>query len=187
MFALGALMLIGHLVLNTNRAFMSEHNRLDNAEFGITAIALAQSLVEEAMGKYFDANPETSISGEITSTSDLTAVGSLGHAVSEKYRDGTNDFNDFDDFNNLFLVYKSSNPADTAKTTGSDWETIIPNLEAKTYVKARVEYVKVNGSNIPIADSVSNVQTWHKKITVTVINPTTQDSLKYSAIMSYWR
>ena len=187
MFALVALAIMGYLSMNINRSILSEDDRVSRGEFGITAIALAQSLTEEATGKYFDANPETSIPAEVTNTSSLTAVNSLGRGPTEKYRNGTNDFNDLDDYNNLLLVYKSNNPADTASTAGSHWETIVPGLEAKFFIKAKVQYVKVNGSGIPIPDSASSVPTWHKKITVTVINPTTKDTLSYPAIMSYWR
>lgn len=187
LFALGALSIMGSLGLNANKAIMAESARINSGESGITSVGLAQSLVEEAMGKYFDSKTETAITGEITSTADLTPVSALGPGPSERYRGGVNDFNDVDDFNNLFLVYKSSNPSDTASTSGSNWETIVPSLEAKYYVKTKVSYVRVAGSNIPIADSESTVPTWHKKLTVTVINPTSRDTLVYPAVMSYWR
>lgn len=187
LFALGALSIMGSLGLNANKAIMAESARINSGESGITAVGLAQSLVEEAMGKYFDAKIDTSITGEITSTTELTPLSALGPGPSERYRGGANDFNDFDDFNNQFLVYKSSNPSDTASTSGSSWETIVPSLEAKYYVKTKVRYVRVNMSNIPMADSISTVPTWHKQLTVTVINPTSRDTLVYPAIMSYWR
>ncbi len=192
MFALLALSILGYLALNTNKAIMTENERVSRGEFGVTGLAIAQSVAEEAMSKYFDANPETSVPGEIASTSSLTAVASLGKGVTEKYRNGTNDFNDFDDFNNLFLVYKSSHPSDTATTTGSSWETIVPNLERKYFVKCTVNYVKVN-AGVPIMDSVSTTPTWHKRMLIKVINPqppaskpTPDDTLWYPIIMSYW-
>ncbi len=187
LFALGALSIMGTLGLNANKTIIAENTRINSGESGITAVGLAQSLVEEAMGKYFDAKIDTAITGEITLTSQLTPVDQLGPGPNENYRAGTNDFNDFDDFNNLFLVYKSSNPSDTASTSGSDWETIVPSLEAKYFVKTKVTYISVNVSNIPQANSASSVPTWHKKLTVTVINPTSRDTLVYPAIMSYWR
>jgi hypothetical protein len=110
MFALLALSILGYLALNVDRAILSENDRVNRGEFGITALSLAQSLVEEAMGKYFDARPETSILGEISTTTALTSPDSLGRGPTERYRYGTDDFNDFDDYNNLFLVYKSDNP-----------------------------------------------------------------------------
>ena len=193
--ALGALVILGLLGLNTNKAIMSENSRVNSGESGIAAVSIAQSLTEEAMAKYFDASPETAVPGEITSTSSLTPVGSLGHGSGEGYRTGTSDFNDFDDYNNLFLVYKSDKAGDAATTPGADKEIIVPGIDTKYYVKVRVQYVKVNASNIPVADDTSTVPTWHKKMTVTVINlsrrasseSNAQDTLVYPAIMSYWR
>lgn len=187
MFALGALSLVSFMVLNTNKSLMSNNERVNQGQYGITAISLAQSLSEEAMSKYFDAKLESEITGELTSTADLTPVGSLGPGSTERYRDGTNDFNDFDDYNNLFIVYKSTNPADTAATAGSHWETAIPNLDSKYFVRAQVQYIdisKLNDAN-PLND-ISPVPTWHKKLTVTVINATTRDTLVLPTIMSYW-
>ncbi len=186
MLALGALILLGVLTLNTNRAILTHDDDMNVDESRITAMALAQSLAEEAGAKYFDAQPEDQPPGVLNNTSDLTPVNALGHGATEHYRGGAHDFNDFDDFNNLFVVYKSSNPADTASTPGSDYESIIPGLKAKYYLKAKVEYVKVDGSNIPIADQTSGVPTWHKRITVTVIDITRRDTVVYPAIMSYW-
>jgi hypothetical protein len=190
MFAMGALSIMGYLALNMDKALMSDNERVNRGEFGITALAIAQSVAEEAMSKYFDAKVETATSGEIMNTDSLTAVAYLGKGSTEKYRDGTNDFNDFDDFNNLFLVYKSNNPSDTAKTTGSHWETVVPNLERKYFVKCTVNYVKVS-SGIPALDSVSTTQTWHKRMLIKVINPqafqpTADDTVTYPIIMSYW-
>lgn len=192
-FALCALTILSMLALNTNTAIMSDGERVSRGEFGITALAIAQSVAEEAMSKYFDANPETSVPGEISSTSLLTPAASLGKGTTEGYRNGTNDFNDFDDFHNLFLVFKSSNPADTAKTSGSDWETIIPNLERKYLVRCTVNYVKLGPSGVPMLDSVSTTPTWHKRMLISVINPqppsakpTPDDTLRYPIIMSYW-
>jgi hypothetical protein len=170
---------------------MSDNERVNRGEFGITALAIAQSVAEEAMSKYFDAtNSEMSLPGEIKSADSLTSVDRLGKGPTEKYRDGTNDFNDFDDFNNLFIVYKSSNPLDTARTTGSHWETVVPNLERKYLVKCTVNYVKVTGG-VPKLDSVSTTPTWHKRMLVKVINPqafqpTADDTVTYPIIMSYW-
>lgn len=191
MFAMGALSIMGYLALNADKALMSDNERVNRGEFGITALAIAQSVAEEAMSKYYDANPETSVPGEISSTSSLTPVASLGKGSTEQYRDGTNDFNDFDDFNNLFLVYKSSNSSDTAKTSGSHWETVVPNLERKYYVKCTVNYVKLSPSGAPMLDSVSTTPTWHKRMLIKVINPqafqpTVDDTVTYPIIMSYW-
>jgi MSHA pilin protein MshD len=186
MFALAAFVILGLITLSATKGILSQNETVNDADTGIAAISLAQSLIQEAMSKYFDANPETATPASLDNPAHLTDVNHLGHGPTEKYHDGANDFNDFDDFNGLFLVYKSSNPADTARTPGSDWETVVPGLKAKFYVKATVEYVKVDAADIPIPDQVSNQRTWHKKLTVRVINTTTKDTLVFRAIQSYW-
>jgi hypothetical protein len=181
MFAIAALSLIGYLALSSNRNIASAQEDVNRGEFGTTAVSLATSVIEEAMGKMFDANIEDSLLAPVKNTGHLTHNHNLGPDAGEAYHVPGKDFNDFDDFNNLFLVFKSSNPADTVSTPGSNRETIVPNLRSKYYIRTKVGYVHLNH-----LDDVSPARTWHKKITVTVINATTQDSLVYPAIMSYW-
>lgn len=187
MFAIAALSLICLMALNTNKSIMADNDRLNQGQFGVVAISLAQSLSEEAMSKFFDAKTETAITGELTSLSQLTPVNLLGPGPTERYRNGATGFNDVDDYNDLFLVYKSANPSDTASTPGSDWETIVPNLDSKYFVKARVQYIDITRltDTDPMNDT-SSTPTWHKRITVTVINPATKDTLVYPSIISYW-
>jgi hypothetical protein len=181
MLVIGAITLLGILVLNANSTILQSNTTMDTSEFGITAVSLATSLVEEAMGKMFDQVIADSNTGTITSESQLTPVGNLGPDVSEAYRNGTRDFNDFDDFNNIFLVYKSNVAADTVHTPGSTWEAIVPGIRAKYFVKARVYYV-----DYLHLDDTSNVRTYHKKIVVTVTSTGSPDTLRFPAIMSYW-
>ncbi len=190
--------LLGLLSLRTNSTIIQANQTQNNSEFGVTAVSLATSIVEEAMGTMFDSSIGDTVSAAVdTSLSKLTAPGSLGHSGTESFRGakpGTIDFNDFDDFHNLFLVYKSDHPSDTAKTTGSDYEFIVPGIRSKYFVRAKVTYV-----NIANLNSTTNVRTWHKKIVVTVSTPypkignaaqQLQDSLSrtlvFPAVMSYW-
>ncbi len=180
LFVVGAMFILGLLLLNSNKTIMQTDETRNSSDFGVTAVSLAASLIEEASGKMFDAAIEDSSTGQITSPSLLTAVSSLGHGSAEKYR-SANDFNDFDDFNNLFIVFKSDNSADTAKTTGSDWEAVVPGIRTKCFVRAKVFYVQP-----PNLDVASTVRTWHKKIVVTVTSPSFKDTIAIPAIMSYW-
>jgi hypothetical protein len=175
---LGALSLLGALVLNTNTGLMETNQTMNNSEFGITAVSLATSLVEEAMGKMYDQVIADSTSGALTDPSQLSVV--LGPGTGEAYR-GALPFNDFDDFNGLFLVYKSDKLADAPTTPGSSYEYVVPGLHAKYFVKAKVNYVNYQHLN-----DTSAVRTWHKKITVTVTSPSCKDTLVFPAIMSYW-
>ena len=181
MLVIGALTLLGILVLNANSTILQSNNTMDTSEFGITAVSLATSLVEEAMGKMFDEVVSDSTTGAITDSSQLTPIGSLGPEGTEAYRNGLTDFNDFDDFNNLFLVYKSNVGTDTVSTPGSSWETIVPGIRAKYFVRARVYYVSVGA-----LDDTSNHRTFNKKIVVTVTSTGSKDTLRFPAVMSYW-
>ena len=175
---LGALSLLGGLVLNTNSNLLETNQTMNNSEFGITAVSLATSLVEEAMGKMYDETIADSTSPALTNPNQLSVT--LGPVGGEQYRGGTS-FDDFDDFNGLFLVYKSAVPADSVMTPGSSYEYKVKGLRAKYFVRAKVNYVNYTNLN-----DTSAVATWHKKITVTVTSPSSPDTLSFPAIMSYW-
>ncbi len=181
MLVIGAITLLGILVLNANSTILQTNTTMDTSEFGITAVSLATSLVEEAMGKMFDQVIADSTTGAITDSNQLTPVAGLGPDGPESYRSGTNDFNDFDDFNNIFLVYKSNVGSDTIPTPGSTWETVVPGIRAKYFVRARVYYVSPG-----FLDDTSSHRTFHKKIVVTVTSTGSKDTLRFPAIMSYW-
>jgi len=187
MLVVAALSLLGILILNSNRTIMETNDIQNDSEFGITAVSLATSLVEESMGKMFDA-VVADTSNTLTDSTLLTPVAGLGHSVTESYRGnvaGTNDFNDFDDYNNLFLVYKSTNPADTVHTPGSDYEFKVPGIRSKYFVRAKVYYVQPTNLN-----GTSATPTWHKKIVITVTRPqpfaNKADTLIFPAVMSFW-
>ena len=177
-----ALMLLGILVLNTNKTLLSTNDTQNTSEFGITAVSLATSLVEEANGKMFDEVVADSTTGALTAPSQLSPA--LGPNGSEAYRDPVHDFNDFDDFNGLFLVYKS--PLDSAVTAGATKEFTMPGIRAKYLVRVRVEWVNPTAANSYNIDAVAVTKTWHKKLTVTVTSPSMTDTLTYPSIMSYW-
>jgi hypothetical protein len=183
MFVLAGIFLLGIVILTANDSLLESTDVMNDSEFGITSVSLATSIVEEAMGKMYDEVIADSTTGALSNPSQLSST--LGSDGAETYRGAANDFNDFDDFNNLFLVYKSDNPADTASTPGSNWETIVPGIRSKYFVRTKVVYVPWNN-----LDGVSGSPTWHKKIIVTVTrpqpHPTKADTLVFPAVMSYW-
>jgi hypothetical protein len=183
MLVIGGIVILGVVVLTANSSLIESTDVMNDSEFGITAVSLATSLVEEASGKMFDSVIADSTSIQLTNPSQLSTT--LGPETGEVYRSGTHDFDDFDDFNNIFLVYKSDNPRDTIHTPGSTWETIVPGIRSKYFVRAQVTYVPYNN-----LDSTSAAKTWHKKIVVTVTrpqpNPTKSDTLVFPAVLSYW-
>jgi len=95
---------------------------------------------------------------DVTSTNSLTAIASLGPETGEV--DTT--YNDFDDYNNYARV-------DSFPRSG------------KFYTNARVVYIDPASPNVASAS-----RTWNKKLTVTVVSPTMQDTIKMEYIFSYW-
>ena len=177
MMVIAGLAILGILALNANRTMLESNDTQNISEFGINAVSLATSLVEEANGKMFDQVIADSTTGDLSVPGQLSA--SLGKESGEGYRAGVNDFNDFDDFNDLFLAYKS--PVDSAIVTGANKDVIVPGMRALYYVRARVQYV--SDTNL---DSVVAFRTWHKRIMVTVTSPAIRDTLRYPSVMSYW-
>lgn len=181
MLVVGAIVLLGVLILNANATVYQASDTMYTSEFGVTSISLATSIVEEAMGKMYDESVASGTSAAVFDSSVFTAPGSLGKETGESYR-GVHDLDDFDDFNNLLFVYKSDLPSDTASTPGSAYEFKIHGLRGKYFVRTKVVYVKP--PNLDVAYTLN--RTWHKKITVTVTSPGEKDSLVYPAVMSYW-
>jgi hypothetical protein len=192
MMVIGAIVLLGILVLNANTSVYQANDVMFSSEFGVTAISLSTSLVEEAMGKMFDKVVCDSNSAALLDSTLLTLPGSLGPEAGESYRgyptgSGLKDFNDFDDFNGLKLCYHSDAPGDVDSTPGYV-QIAVPGIRAKYYVTCTVVYVKP--PSLDVAYTIR--QTWHKKLTVTVTSPSATgitgkpDTLVYPAIMSYW-
>ena len=179
MMVVAAMSILGILVLNTNSTVLETNDTQNLSEFGINAISLATSLVEEANGKMFDEVISDSTTPELSNPISLSSVANLGPDGAESYRTTGSDFDDFDDFDGLVLVYKS--PLDSSATPGATKEFVIPGIRAKYLVHTRVDYVAATNLNVSSASP-----TWHKRITVTVTSPAIKDTLVYPAIMSYW-
>jgi hypothetical protein len=177
MMVVAGLAILGILALNANRTMLESNDTQNVSEFGINAVSLATSLVEEANGKMFDQVIADSLTGDLSVPGQLSVT--LGKETGEGYRAGTNDFNDFDDFNNLFLAFRS--PVDSAIVTGADRDIIVPGIRALYYVRTRVQYV--SEANL---DSAVSFRTWHKRMLVTVTSPAIRDTLRYPSVMSYW-
>lgn len=166
MLAVGAMMLLGITILGINGKFLNTSSVLYNTKFGVLAVSLGTSIIEEANGKAFDL---AGSSNAITNLSQLTAPSGLGPASGEYYPN----FNDFDDYNWL-------NKTDTIK------------IDSKTFAVfntfCRVYYVSETNPSI-----ISSVRTWHKRIDVAVTSPSMknannqQDTVKLSSVYSYWK
>ena len=177
LLTLGAMMLLGIIILTANSTMLDNEQVVMDSEFGVAAISLATSLVEEVQGKVFDAAGADS---GITSLSKLTPVGSLGPSMIEQYRttDTTKaDFNDVDDFNNFWIEYV----ADTTRSRIATYRGEARGFRADYFIKARVYYVDKSNP-----DGISSFPTWHKKVVITVTSPSSRDTLRFPTIVSYW-
>jgi hypothetical protein len=92
MLAIGAIILLSTIVLRVNNNFLTTNETMMESKFGVLAISLAQSIIEEASNKAFDAN---TVGNPVHDLSLLTASNSLKPESGEVYPD----FDDFDDFN----------------------------------------------------------------------------------------
>jgi len=156
MLVVGALALLGIMMLSANRMYISSGQTLLYSELGITAISLSTSIIQEAQGKAFD---QVTDNGTVTALSSLTPVNKLGPETGESYPDSMNDFDDFSGLN----ITQSFAKGGTFK------------------ISCQVVYVDTSNPNI-----TSSVITWHKKLTVTVTSPSMRDTIKESYIFSYF-
>jgi hypothetical protein len=156
LLSIGALFLLSLTVLRVNNSILTTDSVMQDTKFGILATSLATSLIEQASKKAFDAN---TYSDAVTTLSELTSAGGLGPGSGEVAPDSCNDFDDFDGY--------------------IDSVTTLPS--AKFYLSTEVCYINPNNP-----DGKLNTQSWHKRMTVTVASPSSQDTIRLSTIYSYW-
>lgn len=92
LITIGAMMLLALTVLRVNSSLMGTDTVLYNTKFGVLAVSLATSVIEEANKKSFD---QADTADAVSDINLLTAPASLGPSAGEKYPH----FDDFDDFN----------------------------------------------------------------------------------------
>lgn len=162
MLTIGAMMLLTFLILRFNSIQITSSEAAYNSKFGIVAISLANSLIEEAKDKVFD-ELVLDTTKTINSESDFSSI--LKSESGEVYPD----FDDFDDYNNLFHLDSLSlrNPQTGAPT----------NFE----IRSIVEYVTDANPDVK-----SGSKTYHKKMTVSVFSTAMMDTVKLVTVFSFW-
>ena len=149
----GAFAILATLQLSMNTSMFNAYFASYEDEAGITAVAIAQAMVDEATGKQFD--KQTAIQ-KVFWTSELTSYGSFGPDSAEYvpaneidslgiYRSQLR-FNDIDDYHHYTRVVQT------------------PRLGTFN-VRDSIIYVQDGNKNL-----FSSSQTWYKKIIVTVNN-----------------
>ena len=156
MMTIGAMMLLSTIMLRVNTSNLTNESIRDQAQYGVLATSIATSIVEEAQSKAFDAKTD---SNSVTLLTELTPAILLGPEAGE-----TSDslFNDFDDYDG-FTKRDSTMPS------------------AIFDITCEVVYVAAN--NI---QGSSLIQTWHKKLNISVTSPFSPDTFSTSTIYSYW-
>lgn len=159
LLTLGALILLSLLSLRVNSSQLTTQDTMQNSKFGILAVSVASSIMEEASEKAFD---EKSIDDFITSLSSLTAKGSFG-TESGEYSDSTSTFDDFDDFDG--------------------YTATITNMPSAIFdVSCEVNYVDPD-----ITGFTTTSKTWHKQLIVSVTSASMVDTIQMTKIFSYWK
>jgi hypothetical protein len=154
LYTIGALLLVGIFFISGNRRIVEGKISADGSEYTITAVSLAQSLIDEAKLKAFD---EQSMAGPVL-RSDLTSNSSLGKdggtesvpvpdvTASSGYASATK-FDDVDDYKGYTRL------VNTSRASGYSI-TVSVNYASETY-----------------PDSVKSVKTFCKRMRVTVTHP----------------
>jgi len=151
-----ALFLLSLTVLRVNNTILQTDSVMMDSKFGILATSIATSLIEKASKKAFDAN---TFENSVSTLSALTPASGLGPGSGESAPDECNDFDDFDGYTDQ-----------------------IKNLPSAIFdISCEVSYVNPNNP-----DGKLTTQSWHKKMTVTVSSPSSQDTIRLSTIYSYW-
>jgi hypothetical protein len=170
----GALVLLGSTVLLTNRSSLQHGTIINQTEIDIYSVSLAESIIEEAAGKYFDkySSSDSAESGSvITALSQLTDPTLLGKETGEVYPN----FDDCDDYNSW-----STTPY-TMYVQGVD----------SFHIQAKVFYVDTTNPDVDV-----KTRSWHKKMIVKVwptitpwgdsLGKAKPDTITMSYLYSYW-
>jgi len=161
LLTIGALILLGSVVISANRSSIQHGVVLQQTEIGVYAVSLAMGRIEEATGRAFDEVTAPDDSGNTdaaTSVSDFTGPLALGPESGEAYPD----FDDIDDFNNYSTI------------------VYIPGVDTMK-IHSVVGYVNTSNPDVFVS-----TKTWHKKLIVFVTGSVTRDTVKISSIFSYW-
>ncbi len=167
---LGAVMLLSLVSLSINTMIVGKTTTMLEAEANLTAISLAQSMIDEIQRKSYDA---VTVSALVYDPSNFTAAGSLGCSSTEAanvplpdatvpYKSDTY-YNDVDDYNN----YR---------------RTAFTSLLGNFTIVDSVYYVSESDPNLR-----SSTQTFFKKIVVKVTHPNMSYPMTISDIAVYRR
>ncbi len=166
LLTLGAVVLLSVLILRVNSTSLGVQGSHVNSKLAIVAISIANSYIDYAKSKAFDAVILDTTKTNIV-LSDLTYP--LGKESGEVYPF----FDDFDDFNmgaNEFLT-------DTTTLV----HPLNPSAYTPFYINSTVYYVSPTDLNTPLTD-----KQWNKRMDVKVWADGMEDTVKISTVTGYW-
>lgn len=97
LITVAALALLSVVILRVNNGYLSTNSIMYESKFGVLAVSLATSMLEEASGKAFD---EATVQNPTNDLSDLTSYGSFGKDSYEAYP-AFDDFDDYDGYSRI--------------------------------------------------------------------------------------
>jgi|BarGraIncu00222A_1022003.scaffolds.fasta_scaffold71747_1 MSHA pilin protein MshD len=173
-----AMLLLSISILTVNRQTLTTNDTMMSSRYGLMALSLANSIIQDASGLAFD--EKTVVQGSsVNSVSQLTASTALGLDSGES-ASNPNSFDDFDDYN----CYRTTPKTDVIIVDA----TVTPNKTMTFYSLCRVDYV--DGTN---PSNVMTTQTWHKRLMISVYSNDIKDpwtglvdTLKLSTVYSYY-
>ncbi len=165
LLTIGAIILLGTIMLTTNRGISNSSTVMLKTGFGIDQVSLAETVVEQAASLPFDqADIDDTL---LTSPTQLTAANSLGYENNDP-----TDLDDYDDYNGRPGV------ANGFKLDSADLPT------GKYYMKTQVHYVALNDLD-PATWTTS--QSFYKRLDVWVWNSVdTKDVVHMATVRGYW-
>lgn len=147
---LGAIALFGVVALNVKRFLVDQDEAMLRRQIEFYAVSLAQSFIEEARVKVFDANATNPLSPD---TKDFTNPAALGPEPGENYAD----FNDVDDYGGFSKTDSSGLGAFRVNIQVGYVNEANPNavVNVKTFYKKMTVTVTHNLLKVPV--NLSNV------------------------------
>ena len=167
MFVVGAFCLLSLITLGVNSVILDKTTVMLDTEASITAISIAQAMVDEMQTKSYDTH---TVSARVYNTTDLTPTNQLGPEVGESitypdvypYHSATT-FNDLDDYNGYQRTVSTTRMGNFA-VVDSVYYVTESNLDVK-----------------------SSSQTFYKKMVVKVTHPSMKVSVILTDVMVYRR
>lgn len=157
LLTVAAIMLLGTVILSTNRRIATTSSIMSTANYGLEDVALATKIIQEAQSKAFDQATADSLP--------ISGVSSFSATLGQE--SGSNDFDDFDDYNG--------------------YSPLFSNLATGDYrASVTVRYVKYNPTTKTIDTTSTRQWSKRIDVAVwNTVDPA--NVVRMHAIMSFWR